>query len=272
MLIFRHIIRYTYHLVFKSAIVIFIKLLVFIKWVNEICLKEYDRFQLIFLIIAQECIQASVKYQWAVVGAGPAGITTISALSEFGVDLSTVIWIDPEFNVGRMGKYYRNVPSNTKIKQLVSYINSCIIFKEFASANKDAHFSCNLEEFYPLHIIIDPLIDATNYLRSQVTSLQDMVIDIDSDADDWILECMTTTVRAHKVILATGSHPKQLDYGLPTIPSDEAIDKDKLASYVNSNDCIAIFGGMHSAMLILKYLSELGAETNHQFLYNTLFS
>lgn len=213
-----------------------------------------------FVSYAQELAHTSIKYQWAIIGAGPAGITALAVLLESCIDPCTIIWIDPEFNVGRMGKYYRNVPSNTKVKQLMGYINSCGVFKKFVSSSRDALFASDPEEFYPLHTIVDPLIDATRYIQSQIISLQDMVGAVNKHGDEWVLECTTTHIRAHKVILAIGSHPKKLDYQLPVIPSDEAVDKDKLALYVDSNDCIAVFGGMHSAMLILKYLSELGVK------------
>ena len=196
------------------------------------------------------------KYQWAVVGAGLAGVTAMVVLLESGVDASSIIWIDPEFNMGRMGKYYRHVPANTKIQILQNYLNKCPVFQEFPSESRDKLFLCDQEEFPLLDVIIDPLVDATHYLRSKVNSLQEMVIGVMSDGDGWILECSNSiTIQAQKVILAIGGYPKKLDYQLQEIPLDEALDKDKLATYVS----------MHSAMLVLKYLSELGVKEIFNF-------
>lgn len=206
------------------------------------------------------------QYQWAVVGAGLAGVTSIAVLLENGVDASSIIWIDPEFNMGRMGKYYRNVPANTKFQILKNYFRNCPILQEFPSESRDKLFLYDQEEFPLLDIVVNPLIDATNYLRSKVNSLQEMVISVISDGNGWILECRNSTAfRAQKVILAIGGYPKKLDYRLQEIPLDEALDKDKLATYVSANDSIAVFGGMHSAMLLLKYLSELGVKEIFNF-------
>lgn len=208
-----------------------------------------------FLLIIPRFAQAT--YEWAVVGAGLAGITSIAVLLENGVDASTIIWIDSEFNMGRMGKYYRNVPANTNILILRNYFKSCPILQQFPCPNREKLFGCNPEEYPLLETIIDPLIDATHYLRSLVHSLSETVTSVESAGEEWMLICSSTKIQAHKVILAIGGQPKKLDYPLLEIPLDQALDKDKLAEYVSANDSIAVFGGMHSAMLILKYLSEL---------------
>ena len=186
-------------------------------------------FPLIFLIITSNIASAASNYEWAVIGGGLAGITSVAVLLEIGVEPATIFWVDPEFNVGRMGKYYRNVPANSKIQILQSYFNICSVLQKFPCASRDALFSCNPNDFLPLQIIIDPLIDATNYLRSLVNSLQDTVITLTSNNDGWLLECSTTKIGARKVILAIGGYPKKLDYDMQEIPLDEALDKNKLA-------------------------------------------
>jgi thioredoxin reductase len=223
-------------------------------------MKNLSRISSIFLLYLSISTPVSAKYEWAIIGAGPAGITTLAVLVESGVDPATIVWIDPQFTVGRMGKYYRNVPSNTKINQLKRYIQDCTLFAKFESSGKDALFACDPEGFYPLQTMVAPLADATDYLRSMITCLQDTAMRVDQDGQDWRITCTTNTITAHKVILAIGAHPKQLEYPLQAIPSDEAVDKEKLAQHVNEQDCIAVFGGMHSAMLALKYLSELGVK------------
>ena len=230
--------------------------------------------QIIFLQSLIFCIPIrteSARYEWAIVGAGLAGITSLAVLLEQEVDPATIIWIDPEFNMGRLGKYYRNVPSNTPPSQLMHYIHSLNAIKTAPSTTREALFLCAAKEHQPLHRIIDPLLDATNYLRLQISSLQDTVNAVTSNGTDWILECDTTTIQAHKVILAIGAHPKTLDYPIQQISLDDALDKDTLATYVNADDCISVFGGMHSAMLVLKHLSELNVKqivnfyTKHYF-------
>ena len=60
-------------------------------------------------------------YDWAVIGAGPAGITAVAELLANKIDKSAILWLDPEFDVGRLGTYYRNVPGNLQAKRLVTY-------------------------------------------------------------------------------------------------------------------------------------------------------
>ena len=57
---------------------------------------------------------SQLAYSWAVIGAGPAGIISVGQLLEHGVSDYEILWIDPEFSPGRMGKYYGKVPSNQK--------------------------------------------------------------------------------------------------------------------------------------------------------------
>ena len=213
-----------------------------------------------FIFIFYTSITLPRNYEWAVIGAGPAGITVLSVMLALNIDPSTIIWIDPEFNVGRMGRYYRNVPGNLQTKRLTSYITNCNTFNKFESETRDALFTYDPETFQPLHIIVNPLIDTTNYLRSQVAYLQETVVSISHSGPELTLKCRTNVIHTHKAILAIGSHPKILDYNLAKIDPDEALDKEKLAKKITADDCIAVFGGMHSALLILKYLSELNVK------------
>ncbi len=59
-------------------------------------------------------------------------------------------------------------------------------------------------------------------------------------------------------MLATGAHPKTITLeGVQQIPLDQALDKDKLATHIAPTDCVGIIGSGHSAILIIKYLTEL---------------
>ena len=46
------------------------------------------------------------KYQWAVIGAGPAGLASVGILLEQGVCAKDILMIDPHFHVGD----FRGVP------------------------------------------------------------------------------------------------------------------------------------------------------------------
>jgi hypothetical protein len=224
---------------------------------------KYILYISILLFIPQSILQSQSKlknqsdvYSWAVVGAGVAGITALAMLLECGIDPATIAWIDPEFNIGRMGKYYRDVPGNVQTSRLILYVQGCPYFKDITSSSLNALYTYNLDEYQPLHVITDPLMDFTAYLRSQVNSFQDTIPALDHNGDYWVLHGTGYDLNAQKVILAIGAYPKSLNYDIPEIPLDDALNKEKLATYVNCDDCVAVFGGMHSAILILKFLAE----------------
>lgn len=195
-------------------------------------------------------------YEWAIVGAGIAGITALAILMDHGVEPSSIAWIDPEFSVGRVGKYYRNVPGNVQTSRLILYVENCPYFKDINSPSLDALYTYPMDEFQKLQVIADPLQDFTAYLRSKVTSIEGKITELDRIGDHWLLTGPDCSLQAQKVILAIGAEPKELGYDIPTIGLDEAIDQEKLATLVSPDDTVAVFGGMHSAILILKFLSE----------------
>lgn len=196
-------------------------------------------------------------HEWAIIGAGFAGITALAVLIESGVDPSTIAWIDPEFNVGRVGKYYRDVPGNITTNHLKYYVNNCPYFKEINSPFLCSLYTYAANEFQPLHVIVDPLTDFTTCLQNKVIPIQKTIDSLTRINNYWAMKSSDDTiVNAKKVILAIGAHPKKLNYDIAEIPLDDAFDKNKLAHAVTPNDSIAVFGGMHSAILILKFLSE----------------
>src|ERR1700733_13996717 len=92
---------------------------------------------IILLVVQLSSLQSTENqcpcYDWAIVGAGFAGITALPVLMDSGIEPSTIAWIDPEFNVGRVGKYYREVPGNVQTNHLISYVYNCPYFKDINS-------------------------------------------------------------------------------------------------------------------------------------------
>lgn len=199
-------------------------------------------------------------YQWAVIGAGPAGVTAIAVLLKENVLPSEILWIDPAFNVGRMGQFYQNVPGKLQTKRLVTYSNNCPFFKDFPSESRELLYTYDQEAFQPLHIMVEPVLEFTHYLQKQVTSCKNSIISLNLIHNVWNLSSINHVYKARKVILAIGSHPKRLDHPITEIPMDLAIDKEKLAQLITPEDTIAVFGSMHSAFLIIKYLTELNVK------------
>ncbi len=218
--------------------------------------------------------QTTHTYQseWTIVGAGIAGITALAVLIDSGIDPSSISWIDPEFNVGRVGKYYRNVPGNVQTNRLILYVDNCPFFKNISSSSLTALYNnYNLDEFQPLHVIADPLIDFTAYLCSKVTPIQDTITELNYVDDHWALKGINSITHAQNVILAIGGHPKRLNYDIPEIPLDDALDRERLTARLSCDDYVAVFGSMHSAILVLKFLSECSVQRIVNFYKNPYF-
>jgi hypothetical protein len=209
--------------------------------------------------------------QWAIIGAGPAGIMTVGLLLDLGVAPSEITWVDPEFNVGRLGQHYHSVPSNTKTKLFVEFINACKTFQQCESPAIDALYSYNPEIEYPLSIIVEPLKDITDYLCHKVHTLKTQLTSLHFQDDAWQVGTQMIRFSAQRVVLATGSHPRSLDYSCEhEIPLDRALNKSLLAQEITDQDTVAVVGSSHSAILILKFLSELPVKRIINFYKNPL--
>ncbi|RKF61796.1 hypothetical protein GcC1_153014, partial [Golovinomyces cichoracearum] len=70
------------------------------------------------------------RYEAIVVGAGPAGIVVVGNLIE---QMKTpILWVDDEFQAGRLNKYYREVPSdsNTIVELFVAFADALSTFQD----------------------------------------------------------------------------------------------------------------------------------------------
>jgi hypothetical protein len=216
---------------------------------------------------------------WTVVGAGPAGIAVVGMLLDVGVDEKAITWVDPEFNVGRMGKYYYNVPGNALAENYITFVNECQTFKEYSSESVDY-----LRNYYPyeacvLRIVIDALQDITDHLKTRVACHAATMEKLSFEQGEWLItlgardsESATHTFSSHNVVLATGAHPKVLDYpcSATTLSLDMVLDKNKLKDELQETDTVALVGGSHSAILVLKYLYELQAKRIMNFYWHPI--
>ncbi len=202
--------------------------------------------------------------KWTIIGAGPSGTAfagvLIDVLQNSDMGAESITWVDPHFNVGRLGDYYYNVPGNTTAEYYIAFVNECDTFKNISSPALDY-----LRNYYPfecchLSVIIDALKDITEYLKKEIKTYTDTVSKIEFQNDKWYITLKSGKIfTSYNVVLATGSHPKVLDYTSPAliIPLDNALDKKRLSCYITPEDTVALIGGSHSAMLILKHLYEL---------------
>lgn len=198
------------------------------------------------------------KFKWAVVGAGLAGIVAINFLVENKVNPASIAWIDPEFKVGAIGKYYRQVPGNLSTQQWIDSLEQCNYIKRCPCEPIKFLKKHERNSFYALDIIVQPLQRITDWLRTQMPNFKDSVVDMRKEPGGWRIELQNSNIEAEKVILATGSHPRVLDDGCKKmIDLQTVFDKRKLAQEIKPEDVVVVMGSSHSAVIALKFLSEL---------------
>ncbi|CEG57138.1 FAD-dependent oxidoreductase [Legionella fallonii] len=200
-------------------------------------------------------------FQWAIIGAGPAGIAVVGKLLDYGISPKDILWIDPHFKVGDLGLYWRNVSSNTSVKYFNDFLNtvSSFSYKEVA-----AQFTLNtlsVDKTCTLKYIVEPLQWISDHLSQKVEIQKTTINTMSLSNRVWSLHSDSQSFEAQNVVLATGASPSSLNYpGVDVIPFDIAIDKEKLTHLANKNETYAVFGSSHSAIIIVRYLVELGVK------------
>lgn len=214
-------------------------------------------------------LQASVfrnqPYEWAVLGAGPAGIAAVASLLDYNVKEDSILWIDTEFGVGRLGKFYGSVPSNSPAEYFLKFIASSPSFSK-VSFGTTLNKLQNLPKlcWAQLKHIAGPLQRITQHFLSKVSSHQGLVTNFKKTSSGWRMETQQGILHAQNLVLATGSKPKQLT--LPAaknathLPLDYALNRQWLKSQVSAQDTVAVFGSSHSAVLVMRHLWLLGVK------------
>ncbi|GGI92518.1 pyridine nucleotide-disulfide oxidoreductase [Legionella impletisoli] len=205
--------------------------------------------------------QDEALYSWAVIGAGPAGIVAVGKLLDFGIKPEHILWIDPKFNVGDFGEKWNNVPSNTEVNRFTYFLKGV---NAFAYEKASIRFELNdldPEKTCPLNAVVEPLQWVTEQLRQRVHTKKRWIESIQLRNRNWSLYSQDTQFVTKNVILALGAEPLTLTH--PTrevIPFNIAIDKQKLSQHIDLKETIGVFGSSHSAILIIRYLVELGVK------------
>lgn len=197
------------------------------------------------------------SFQWAVIGAGPAGIAALGKLLDHGVDPKKIAWIDPEFKVGDFGTHWRNVSSNTRVSLFIKYFNECASFEYASTKNKFAIHNEDPAKTCLLYLAAEPLQWITNHLKEKVSAFQGKANHLKLHDRHWDITLDDSIIRAKNVVVATGAEPKSLALpGPEEIHLSTALDPDKLALTCDKEDVIAVFGSSHSAIIIIKALIE----------------
>ncbi len=198
------------------------------------------------------------QIEWAVVGAGPAGIATVGKLLDSGVSADCIAWVDPAFQVGDLGTKWPSVPSNTCADLFCRFLTVCQSFgfndckEKFKLMELPAKDTCDLQ-----HVAV-PLQWVTDQLRQRVNAIEATVEKLELVENAWQIKTSGEVINAKAVVLAIGAEPRIMSHpGVELIRLEDALTPERLATSCDANDNIAVFGSSHSAILVLRYLLEL---------------
>ncbi|MGD2170102.1 MAG: pyridine nucleotide-disulfide oxidoreductase [Chlamydiota bacterium] len=195
-------------------------------------------------------------FDWAVIGAGPAGIAAVGKLLDAQVDPNKIAWIDPFFKVGDLGLKWYNVSSNTKVSLFNKFLLYCKSFEMDRSFDKFPLSKLNPEDTCLLSYISSPLQYVTEILRKKVHQHACSVQEIEPYKDIWKVQCKAKQFTSKKIILAIGSEAKSLDYPKSTLSLEIAMNPDLLHEKVSSEDVVGVFGSSHSAVVTMYNLID----------------
>lgn len=220
-------------------------------------------------------ISPTSSVEYAVIGAGPAGIAAVAKLYASGVAGAQILWIDPQFKVGDFGTKLSvgsSVPGNTAVESyqkvngaIYSMIPACVPTREeenkFEITALSSGITCSLR------VAAEPLQHITDKLRQLVCSVEAAVlamretkegIQLDIQSINGTINCAL----AKRVILAVGAEPRTtpLPGGITKIDPNTAFVKSELEKYLAGKNIttVAVIGSSHSAALATMHLLQAG--------------
>ncbi|KAI2633204.1 pyridine nucleotide-disulfide oxidoreductase-domain-containing protein [Hypomontagnella submonticulosa] len=219
-----------------------------------------------------------------VVGGGPSGIAVVGNLLDI-CPKSTIAWVDPHFQGGRINAKYTEVPSNTKVGFFLDYAKAVKPFRDIAEATPRPNAITTLqdlpqEETCSLGYAGDMLnVLSEGLLKdSRISSWKGIVTEAErnSTSSAWSLavrdEARNSVERleAPLVVYCTGSFPTTVPFptGLSRQPElldlDIALKPSLLAETLpkDRDICIGVVGASHSAILVLMNLYTLSQDSH----------
>lgn len=200
-------------------------------------------------------------FEWAIVGAGPAGIAVVGKLLDQGISPHDILWLDPHFKVGDLGQFWSQVSSNTSVKRFSDFLQAAKAFSYNEAAPDFPLNHLNPEDSCTLKEVVAPLQWISEHLRRKVVAEKTFIHTMSLSRRVWSLSSDSQHYKAKNVVLATGAVASSLNYpGVEVIPFEIAMDKERLAKAISRNETCAVFGSSHSAIIILRYLVDSGVK------------
>lgn len=201
------------------------------------------------------------KHAWAVIGGGPAGMIAVGLLLDAGVPGKDILWIDPHFGAGDFGRLWGEVNSNTRVSLFSKVLTGIRSFQYEKRPRSFFLDSLDQDGFTFLKAATEPLLWVTEHLMQTVDAKKTHVKSLSAESGVWHLATEDGNFFAEKVILATGSEPKSLDYpSVEKIELSAALTPSVLETVCTEEDVVAVFGSSHSSMIAIRHLVERGVK------------
>lgn len=222
---------------------------------------------------------AAKRYEAVVVGAGPAGIAVVGNLLE--QEKTPILWVDPEFSGGRLNKYYREVPSNTKVKFFTKYADGVTPFRSIANETSkpnayshleglDPEKTCHIAEAADLCLMLTEGLGESSGVHKQLGDVSGASW---TESEKWSIKMDSTqsSINSNLLVLCGGSSPTTgplplTSSNLKGIGLDPALNPPLLSSLLprDTPTTIAVIGASHSAILVLRNLYNLARFSHPQ--------
>lgn len=201
------------------------------------------------------------KHAWAVIGAGPAGMIAVGMLLDSGVSGKDILWVDTHFGAGDFGRLWGEVNSNTRVALFSKVLTGINSFQYEKRPRSFAFDALDPNGFTFLKAVTEPLMWVTDHLTQTVDAKKTYVRSLSVESGAWHLTTDAGSYYAEKVILATGSEAKSLDYpSVEKIELNTALTPSALKTACSEEDVVAVFGSSHSSMIAIRHLVERGVK------------
>ena len=196
---------------------------------------------------------------YTVIGGGISGIVSICVLHSKYPN-SKILWIDSHSFSGGDLRKYPEVPANTPTPKLIGFIQTLYELLGICNTCDDACESIGDNKF-KLDCLVNELVKISSIIKNMenISITSDHITHIDYTGGFWSLKG-AAHYTSQKVVLAIGSTQKKLNYDIPEIPLEVALNPKKLRTLNIRNNKITVFGNSHSGVLVLKNLVELGIQ------------
>ena len=196
---------------------------------------------------------ADKPFRVCIIGAGICGLLASAFLSDSAVANTCII--DPTFFGGDLMEKWCCVKSNTTSKQIIDALDKVPRFKHLLIPYLHENPAGDI---LPLKIIAQAIKELAApilaQMKREVATVQEITI---KEGISYITLDSGKVILAETVILCTGVQPRVLNYDVPCIPLDIALDVGRLGNYVKKGQSVMVFGLNHSGTLVLANLAQL---------------